>query len=47
MYINMLFIIGRMKKSFGVVEVNILFSSFDIYFNIVERLLKILNLVKI
>lgn len=43
MYINMLLTTGRMKKSSGVVEVNILPSPSDIHFNTAERLPKILN----
>lgn len=43
MYINMLLTTGRMKKSSGVVEVNILPSPSDIHFNTAERLPNILN----
>lgn len=42
MYINMLLTTGRMKKSSGVVEVNILPSPSDIHFNTAERLPNIL-----
>lgn len=43
MHINILLTTGRMKKSSGVVEVNILPSPSDIHFNTAERLPNILN----